>query len=45
MIWVVGMVCVVVGMYALATSSPNEGKRENRLGEISKRIFSGLRLL
>ena len=45
MIWVVGIVCVVVGMYALATSSPKKDKEEFWLGRLSKKIFSTLHML
>jgi hypothetical protein len=45
MIWVVGIICVAVGLYALATSQPKEGEEEFWLGKLSKKIFSGLRLL
>jgi hypothetical protein len=45
MIWVVGMVCVAVGLYALATSAPKKGKEEFWLGRFSKKIFSTLRIL
>jgi hypothetical protein len=45
MIWVVGIVCVVIGMYALATSSPKKDKEEFWLGQISKKIFSSLHML
>ncbi|MDR2745024.1 MAG: hypothetical protein LBB66_07535, partial [Desulfovibrio sp.] len=45
MIWVVGIVCVVIGMYALATSKPRDGEREIWLGRLSKKIFSRLHLL
>jgi hypothetical protein len=45
MIWVVGIVCVVVGMYALATSSPKKDKEEFWMGRLSKKLFSSLHML
>lgn len=45
MIWVVGIVCVLIGMYALATSTPQNGEQEFWLGRLSKKIFSSLHLL
>jgi hypothetical protein len=45
MIWVVGIICVFVSMYAFATSSPKKGKEEFWLGRLSKKVFSTLRIL